>query len=141
MGAIVLVFNPVPFVSSRMLELDSSAKDFAGFPINTYTRAFLESSIFSPRSGHLALNDGRDLETSTTDDVEIKERCQVTFDSCLFFNNTLGPASPITQNGVILVEETFHDVIFKKCLFLENIFYAPDEVVRFNLRIKLCEKI
>ena len=68
-------------------------------------------------------------DNSATSSMSDTNRLVVTFDECVFYNNTLGAPAPTTQPGIVIAFPMYHDVIFKRCLFLNNNYNFPNETV------------
>jgi hypothetical protein len=59
------------------------------------------------------------------------ERQVVTFENCLFQNNSIGPEGDGTNDGVIYTLLSSNDLILKSCTFKNNNYAAPLNGVRF----------
>lgn len=56
---------------------------------------------------------------------DIIEKQTVTFDNCLFIDNSVGPEGLLTQDGVIYVASPSNEVIIKNCTFKNNDYANP----------------
>jgi hypothetical protein len=56
---------------------------------------------------------------------DILEMQDVTFDSCLFESNKIGPDSTLTIDGIIYVASKFNSLIVKNSVFKDNDFSVP----------------
>lgn len=145
LGTISLVYNPIIDSSTRRLtEFDEYEMSILGdYSMNSYSRAFLNHYFANDNVGYYDNNFGRRMQT--TDDVLDDDmnatalsydgsKLLVTFDNCLFYNNSLGEPGPVTANGIIVVHDLYHDVVFEECLFINNKFNYPDLVVRTSMK-------
>jgi hypothetical protein len=56
---------------------------------------------------------------------DIIEKQVVTFENCVFVNNSVGPEGGLTQDGVIYVASPSNELIIKNCTFKNNDFGDP----------------
>jgi hypothetical protein len=107
-GVIVAVYTP------------QNVRQLSDSPLEVHnTRTDWKSSSDSLKDPQELLDDERDLQASAG-----LTRQVIAFDRCQFLNNTLGPESPESEDGIITALP-FNDIILKSCVFQNNKYSQP----------------